>query len=198
VEHHHIEFVLHRWCMNYGPVIWLHVLANALLCLAYIVIPVIIIIFVRRHASKIPKHYIFYFAAAFIGMCGLTHGMAIWTMMYRPDYFAEGALKMAAAVVSIITAAALSPALKYYAGFKDLAEYRLVNHELRNKLTALQLQNEEQMHQMSELQRIGEHRDRVAHRERELLIQNGNEVIERSNKILSELSKITGSQFHEQ
>lgn len=183
--------------MNYGPVIWLHVVANALLFIAYIVIPVIIVIFVRRHATKIPKHYIFYFAAAFIGMCGLTHAMAIWTMMFRPDYFAEGALKMAAAVVSIITAAALSPALKYYAGFKDLAEYRLVNHELRNKLTALQLQNEEQTHQMKELQRYEEHRERVAHRERELLINNGNEVVKRADEILSELAKITGSQIHE-
>ena len=52
--------------------------------------------------------WVIYLFGAFIVACGATHIAAIWTM-WVPDYAIEALVKVATAIVSVITAVALWP-----------------------------------------------------------------------------------------
>lgn len=175
--------------MNYAPAIWLHVLSDLGIFIAYVGIPIQIVRFLRQQKLSIPRHYIFALFAAFILLCGLTHAMSTWTMLVSPDYVLEGGVKLATAIVSLITLVALIPALKYFGGFKDLTTYREANHDLRGENQTLLFKLAEQAGQLEDLQKLVAEGNRVAQLERKLLIDEARENIKRIESLIPVLNE---------
>ena len=85
--------------------VWLHVVSDALIVLAYYSIPVTLLYFVRKRAD-VDFGWIFVFFAAFILACGTTHLLEIWNV-WHSYYWLSGAVKAFTALASIVTAALL-------------------------------------------------------------------------------------------
>jgi hypothetical protein len=100
----------HGLCLLWRPeLIWLHVLSDGFIGLAYFSIPVAITYFVS-HRSDVQFGWVFWAFAIFIWACGTTHFFSIWTL-WNPDYGTEGVIKAVTAVASIVTAVGLWPLL---------------------------------------------------------------------------------------
>ena len=108
--------------------VWLHVISDSIIVIAYYSIPIVLISFIRRRPD-VGFGWVFWCFAAFILACGTTHLAAIWTL-WRPDYAAEGLIKAATASASIATAGALWPLLPTVLKIPSPAQLRGINHEL--------------------------------------------------------------------
>jgi hypothetical protein len=88
----------HGFCFLWKPeLLWLHVLSDSLIALAYFLIPIALIRIVRKR-KDIPFNAIFFCFAAFIVACGITHVMEVVTL-WQPVYWISGGLKAMTAVV---------------------------------------------------------------------------------------------------
>jgi signal transduction histidine kinase len=97
------NFIPHGHCYLWKPeLVWLHIITDALITLAYYSIPIMLVYFVRQRRD-LPFHRIFLLFGAFIVSCGTTHVIEIWTL-WHPDYWLSGLVKAITAVVSIYTA----------------------------------------------------------------------------------------------
>jgi hypothetical protein len=83
----------------------MHVVSDALIGIAYLGISVVLYLLVR--SIRLPFSPVFVAFGLFIGLCGITHFMSIWTI-WQPDYLLDGLLKMATAAASVATAIGLS------------------------------------------------------------------------------------------
>jgi len=100
------NFFPHGYCMRWQPdLIWLHLVSDSLIALAYLCIPLGLFYFVRKR-KDIPFHWMFIAFAAFILSCGATHVMAAVTL-WQPLYRLDGVIKAVTAAASLITAAFL-------------------------------------------------------------------------------------------
>ncbi len=98
-------FMPHGHCYLWLPgLLWLHVVSDLLIGLAYIGISLVLYLMVRK--LRMPFSPLFIAFGLFIGLCGITHFMAVWTV-WNPDYWADGLIKGATAAASVATAAGL-------------------------------------------------------------------------------------------
>lgn len=96
-------FMPHGHCYLWLPeVVWLHVIADALVALSYTTIPFTLSYFVRKRRD-IPFTWMFKLFSFFIIACGATHYMAIYTL-WHPAYRLSGVVKALTAVASVPTA----------------------------------------------------------------------------------------------
>ncbi len=99
-------FMPHGHCYLWNPaLVWLHVVSDSLIALAYTSIPFSLLYFVRRR-KDVPFNVVFWSFGAFIIACGATHAMEVWTL-WIPTYWLSGALKAFTAVASVATAVLL-------------------------------------------------------------------------------------------
>ncbi|MBN9669418.1 sensor histidine kinase [Roseibium aggregatum] len=99
------SFMPHGYCLLWRPdLVALHAVSDGLIALAYISIPITILIFLKRRPD-IQGHTrrIGYLFVAFIVACALTHLTALATLWW-PAYGAQGLIKLVTAVISIATA----------------------------------------------------------------------------------------------
>jgi PAS domain-containing protein len=97
------DFMPHGFCMRWQPeVLWLHVISDGLIVLAYASIPFLLLVVARRR-KDIPFHWMLPAFSAFILACGATHLMSIVTI-WNPLYQLEGIFKALTAVASLVTA----------------------------------------------------------------------------------------------
>jgi PAS domain S-box-containing protein len=102
------DFMPHGYCYMWDPrIVWLHVISDGLIAVAYYCIPIILVYFIRKNRS-LPFNKIFWMFGAFILACGTTHVMEIWNI-WHATYFVAGLLKAGTAAVSVLTAAMLIP-----------------------------------------------------------------------------------------
>jgi signal transduction histidine kinase len=102
------DFMPHGHCYFWKPeIVWLHVVSDTLITLAYYSIPVILLVLVRKRRD-LPFHWMFVMFGAFILGCGTTHLMEIWTL-WHSTYRLSGLVKLATAILSVGTAVALVP-----------------------------------------------------------------------------------------
>jgi PAS domain S-box-containing protein len=94
------------WTAGHG---WLHILSDLGVWSAYFAIPCILIYFVLRRRD-VPFPWIFWLFGAFILACGTTHLMEA-IIFWQPLYRLAGVIKLATAVVSWVTVAALVPVI---------------------------------------------------------------------------------------
>jgi diguanylate cyclase (GGDEF)-like protein len=89
--------------------LWLHVLSESGIALAYLSFPVLLVLFLRQRRDT-PYLGLFRMFALFSALGGATHVVAILEI-WRPIYWAEGMLQAMAAVVSIATVVMLAQVL---------------------------------------------------------------------------------------
>jgi PAS domain S-box-containing protein len=142
------SFIPHGHCYLWKPeLVWLHIISDAIIALAYYSIPLTLFYFVRKR-QDLPFSWIFLLFAAFIIFCGTTHIAEIWTL-WHPTYWLSGILKAATAIVSLFTAIELV----------ILVPQALVlpsPMQLREANKALQAQIEERLRVEKELRRLQE------------------------------------------
>lgn len=97
------SFMPHGACYLWFPaLLWLHVLSDGFIVLAYASIPFALVYFVYKRKDLIYR-WVFLLFGTFILLCGATHLMSIWTV-WHPDYWLDGFIKLATALVSMLTA----------------------------------------------------------------------------------------------
>ena len=66
------DFAPHGYCFLWFPeILWLHVVSDALIAVAYFAIPIALLVLARRR-RELPFPWLFVMFAAFITACGLT------------------------------------------------------------------------------------------------------------------------------
>ena len=99
-------FMPHGHCYLWRPaLVWLHLISDTLVALAYTSIPFTLLYFVRRRRD-LPFHWMFLCFGVFIIACGATHVMEVWTL-WNPTYWLSGVIKAVTAAASLPTAVLL-------------------------------------------------------------------------------------------
>ncbi len=99
------EYMPHGHCYLWNPaLVWLHVTSDGLIGSAYLVISLTLWHLVRK--IRIPFSPMVLAFGMFIGVCGLTHYMEVFTL-WVPDYWLSGAVKAVTAAASVATGAYL-------------------------------------------------------------------------------------------
>jgi PAS domain S-box-containing protein len=123
------QFIPHGHCYLWQPeLIGLHLLSDTLIALAYFVIPLALIYFVRQRRD-IPYAGMFWLFSAFIIACGMTHLLAVWTL-WHPDYWLSGGVKAITAIVSLSTAVSLVPLMPELLTIPHPSALQAVNQNL--------------------------------------------------------------------
>jgi PAS domain S-box-containing protein len=140
-----LAFIPHGHCYLWKPgLVWLHVLSDGLIALAYFAISLALIYFTRQYRD-LPYPRIFQMFGAFIVACGLTHIMEIWTL-WHPTYWVSGALKFGTALVSLTTVSALIPVIPQALTLSRYGELEVakvtLEEQVRDRTQSLQLSEE--------------------------------------------------------
>lgn len=124
------NFLPHGHCYFWQPgLLFLHVVSDAVITLAYFSIPFALYSFVRRRSDFIYNHVLTCFGL-FILLCGVTHAMSVLTV-WHPYYWLDGMLKFATAVVSVITAFLVWPLIPKLLTLPSHRELARTKEELR-------------------------------------------------------------------
>ncbi len=94
----------HGYCMLWQPdQLWMHVVSDVVIALAYFSIPITIYLWVFRRRRHVPFRRLYIMFAVVIMCCGVTNLLELVTL-WRPIYCVEGLMK-------VITAASLATAV---------------------------------------------------------------------------------------
>jgi len=101
------QFLPHRFCyLSDSRLIWLNVLADSLIGVAYVAISATLAYLVHCARNDIPFSWMFLAFGLFIVACGGTHFMEVLTV-WHPLYWLSGDVKVVTAVASVATAISL-------------------------------------------------------------------------------------------
>lgn len=101
------DFMPHGFCYQWNAgLIWLHVISDSLIALAYASIPVTLLWFVRKRRD-LPFSWMFLLFGTFIVACGTTHAMEVWNL-WHADYWLAGGIKAVTAIAAVPTAILLA------------------------------------------------------------------------------------------
>jgi len=97
------NFLPHGFCIKWTPsLLWLYVVSDALIVLAYYSIPIVLAYFVWRR-KDLQFRMVFILFGAFILACGTTHLLGI-VLLWKPLYWLDAGMKAVTAIISVITA----------------------------------------------------------------------------------------------
>lgn len=103
-------YIPHGHCyLWHSSLVWLHVLSDLLMAIAYFSISFSLIYFIKQK-KNVPFKGMFILFSLFIMSCGTTHLIEIWTLWY-PVYWFSGLIKAITALISVLTAIELIPIL---------------------------------------------------------------------------------------
>lgn len=126
-------FIPHGHCYLWQPeLVWLHILSDSLIVLAYYSIPLTLVYFVQKR-KDLPFDWIFLLFSAFIVSCGTTHLMEIWTL-WHPTYWLSGVLKAITAFISIYTAITLVELMPLALSLASPAQMAVINQNLEQQI----------------------------------------------------------------
>ncbi|MEH1872584.1 hybrid sensor histidine kinase/response regulator [Nostoc sp.] len=137
------SFIPHGHCYLWQTnLVWLHILSDAFIALAYYSIPATIFYFVRKR-QDLPFYWIFLLFSGFIVACGTTHLIEIWTL-WHPTYWVSGFVKAVTATISVITAIQLVPLVPLALALPSPVQSEQANQELQTQI-AERLRVEEEL-----------------------------------------------------
>lgn len=111
----------HEYCYLREPrLIWLHVISDILIGLAYVSISATLSYLVYKASRDIPFNWVFLAFGLFIVSCGITHFMEVW-VIWEPVYWMSGYVKLVTAAASLATAFALFPLVPKVLAFIEAA-----------------------------------------------------------------------------
>ncbi|AOY78516.1 PAS domain S-box protein [Moorena producens JHB] len=112
--------------------IWLHLISDALITIAYYVIPILLVYLIRQR-QNLPFKGLLMLFGAFIICGGTTHLMELWTL-WDPAYWLSGSIKAITAIVSVYTAIKLYSILPRIQNSPSLAGQEPLNQELKSQI----------------------------------------------------------------
>lgn len=128
------SFIPHGHCYLWKlDLVWLHLLSDSLIALAYYSISLTLVYFVRKR-QDLPFNWIFMLFGAFIIACGTTHLMDVWTL-WHPTYWLSGLIKAITALVSLYTALSLVLLIPQALALKSPQQLEAANLELEKQIT---------------------------------------------------------------
>jgi PAS domain S-box-containing protein len=96
----------HGYCYLWNArLVWLHVVSDSLIALAYFSIPITLVYFIRKRRD-LPFNWMFVSFGVFILASCATHAMEVWTL-WHANYWLSGGVKAVTALVSVPTAVLL-------------------------------------------------------------------------------------------
>lgn len=123
------HFLPHGHCYMWTPgVLWMNVLADILIAMAYFAIAFVLIQVARRRRD-LPFNWLLAAFGIFIVCCGLTHVMHVWNV-WHTSYWLEGAVKVITAAASVPTALLLWRALPSILSVPSQRQLRDANESL--------------------------------------------------------------------
>ena len=97
------QFLPHGHCYLWSPgVLWMNVIADVLIAMAYFTIP-FALLYIARRRRDLPFDWLVVCFGVFIVACGLTHVMDVWNV-WHSNYWLEGIVKLLTAAASVPTA----------------------------------------------------------------------------------------------
>ena len=131
------QYIPHGYCFVWKTeLVWLHVVADFLIALAYFSIPVILFYFVRRQQDN-PWEKIIILFSLFILSCGTTHLMSIWTI-WHPNYWISGIIKAITALISVYTAIELVEFIPFALSLANRQVLEQANQDLAQEIKSRQ------------------------------------------------------------
>jgi two-component system, cell cycle sensor histidine kinase and response regulator CckA len=129
-------FLPHGFCYQWkAALIWLHVVSDILIAIAYLAIPVALIYFTKKRRD-LPFRWMFLCFGIFITACGATHVMEVVTL-WVPAYWTSGAIKVVTALASLPTAILVVRILPEALNLASGEQMRAANVELAKQAAAL-------------------------------------------------------------
>jgi len=123
----------HGYCYMWNPgLVWLHVVSDSLIALAYFTIPCTLLWFVRKRRD-VPFSWMFVLFGAFIVACGATHVMEVWNL-WHAQYWLAGGLKAVTAVASVATAILLAWLVPQALELPNLSDWARANVALESEI----------------------------------------------------------------
>jgi len=127
-------FMPHGHCFLWTPsLLWSYVVADTLIAVSYYSIP-FALWYLARKRQDLPYRRVFILFGIFVMACGTTHFFAVLNI-WQPDYWADAAIKIFAAVMSVITAIALWRLMPEALAIPSRREIVRLNLELQNEIT---------------------------------------------------------------
>ncbi|MCL1470898.1 GAF domain-containing protein [Argonema antarcticum] len=128
------QYMPHGHCYLWQtPLVWLHVVSDLLIAVAYFSIPAMLIYFVFKRRD-VPFLGIFALFGAFIIFCGMGHLLEIWTL-WHSAYWLSGIEKAITALISCYTAGQMVTLLPKFLSLKTPQELEVINHKLQREIS---------------------------------------------------------------
>ena len=144
-------FLPHGVCFLQRPeLIWLHVISDLVIAIAYFMIPITLSLLLRRMGTRMSFNWAVVLFAAFIMLCGVTHVFGIITV-WLPLYYLEGWLKAMTAAVSLATAVAIIPLVPKLLRLRMPEELEAINGTLRAEIRLRENAEADRVKSMAEL-----------------------------------------------
>ena len=126
-------FMPHGFCYLWDwKLIWLHMISDTLVALAYISIPLTLAYFIRKR-KDVPFNWMFLCFGIFIVACGATHVMEVVTL-WIPAYWLSGSIKALTALASVPTAILLVQLVPQALALPRPEELRRANEALQAEI----------------------------------------------------------------
>lgn len=123
------HFLPHGHCYMWTPgILWMHVISDILIAMAYFTIPFVLIYLARRRRD-LPFNWLLVAFGVFIVSCGLTHVMNVWNV-WHTAYWLEGIIKAITAAASVPTAILLWRSLPLILSVPSQRQLRDANESL--------------------------------------------------------------------
>ena len=128
------RYIPHGHCYLWQkPLVVLHVLSDAFIAIAYYLIPLFLIYFVRQR-QDIPFKRILFLFSAFILSCGTTHVLEIITL-WQPIYWISGTIKAITALISLYTAFSVIYLIPQILNIPSAKQLEILNRKLKKQVS---------------------------------------------------------------
>jgi two-component system, LuxR family, sensor kinase FixL len=128
-----VGFEPHGHCFLWDKtLLQIYVVSDSMIALSYYLIPVALVIFVRKR-KDLAFNWIFLMFSAFIFACGTTHILGVLTL-WQPVYWLDGTVKALTAGISLTTAMMLWPLLPKALAIPSPTQLEVVNRQLKKQI----------------------------------------------------------------
>ncbi len=126
-------FQPHGYCYQWNSgLVWLNVVSDALIALAYFTIPFTLLWIIRKRRD-LPFSWMFTLFGVFIIACGTTHLLEVWNL-WHAQYWLAGAVKAVTAAASVTTAILLVRLMPRAIEIPSSGQWIQANRELEKEI----------------------------------------------------------------